>query len=110
MNVRCLLIAGAVAVSTAALASAKTYEITIPSAAKAGSVELQPGDYKLKVEGSQAVFTDSHDKSFTVPAQVENVDKKFGYTTVETANQGGTATTIQAIDLGDSKTQVKLGQ
>ncbi len=109
MNVRSFLIAGAVAMSTVALASAKTYQIDIQAPAKAGAVELQPGEYKLKVEGSQAVFTDSHNKSVTVPATVQNVDKKFSYTTVETANQGG-MDTIQAIDLGDSNTQVKLGQ
>lgn len=109
MNVRSLLIAGAVGISAAALASAKTYQITIETPAKAGNVELQPGQYKLKVEGSQAVFTDSHDKSFTVPAKLENVDRKFSYTTIETANQGG-MDTIQAIDLGDSNTQLKLGQ
>lgn len=109
MNVRSLLITGAVALSTAAIASAKTYEVTVTSPAKAGSVELKPGDYKLKVEGSQAVFTDSHNKSFSVPAKVENVAKKFDYTSVETASRGG-VDTIQAIDLGDSKTQLKLGQ
>lgn len=109
MNVRSLLIAGAFAMSTVALASAKTYQVDIQEAAKAGNVELQPGQYKLKVEGSQAIFTDSHNKSFTVPAKVENVDRKFPYTSIESANQGGTDT-IQAIDLGDSRTQVKLGQ
>lgn len=108
MNVRSLLIVGAVALSSAALASAKTYDITLQVPAKAGAVELQPGQYKVKIEGSQAVFTDAHNKSFTVPATVENADKKFGYTLVETANQDGT-NTIQAIDLGDSNTRVKLG-
>jgi hypothetical protein len=109
MNVRSLLIAGALAMSTVALASAKTYQIDIQEPTKAGNIELQPGQYKLKVEGSQAVFTDSHDKTFSVPAKVENVDRKFPYTSIESASQGG-MDTIQAIDLGDSSTQVKLGQ
>jgi hypothetical protein len=109
MNVRSLLLVGAMALSSAALASAKTYDITLLGPAKAGAVELQPGEYKVRVEGSQAVFTDAHNKSFTVPATVENAAKKFGYTSVETANHDG-MDTIQAIDLGDSKTRVKLGQ
>jgi uncharacterized protein YycO len=109
MNVKSLLIVAAMALSSAALASAKTYEITLLAPAKAGAVELQPGQYKVKIDGAQAVFTDAHNKSFTVPATVENADKKFGYTLVETANQDG-ANTIQAIDIGDSKTRVKLGQ
>ncbi len=109
MNVRSLLIVGAVALSSAALASAKTYEITLLGPAKAGAVELQPGEYKVRVEGSRAVFTDAHNKLVTVPATVENADKKFDSTRVETANHDG-MDTIQAIDLGDSKTRLKLGQ
>ncbi len=109
MNLRSLLIVGAVALSSAALASAKTYDITLPAPAKAGAVQLQPGQYKVKIEGSQAVFTDTHNKSFTVPATVENAGQKFSYTSVETAAHDG-MDTIQAIDLGDSKTRVKLGQ
>ena len=83
--------------------------ITLLVPAKAGAVELQPGQYKVKIEGAQAVFTDVHNKSITVPAMVENADKKFGYTAVETANKDGT-NTIQAIDIGDSKIRVKLRQ
>ena len=109
MTARSFLIVGAVALSSATLASAKTYDITLPATAKAGTVELQPGQYKVRIEGSQAVFTDAHNKSFTVPATVENTEKKFGYTSIETANHDG-MDTIQAIDLGDSKTRVKLGQ
>jgi hypothetical protein len=109
MNVRSFLIVGAVALSSVALASAKTYEITLLSPAKAGAVELKPGDYKVKVEGSQAIFTDAHNKSFTIPATVENADKKFGYTSIETDNHDG-MDTIQAIDLGDSNTRLKLEQ
>lgn len=109
MKLKSLLIVGALALSSAALASAKTYDITLLGPAKAGSVELQPGEYKVKIEGSQAVFTDVHNKSVTVPATVENADKKFGDTRVETANHDG-MDTIQAIDLGDSKTRLKLGQ
>jgi len=109
MNVRSLSILGVLALSSAALASAKTYDINLPSSAKAGAVELKPGDYKVKIEGSQAVFTDAHNKSFSVPATLENAGKKFNYTLVETDNRGG-MDTIQAIDLGDSNTRVKLGQ
>ena len=101
MNVRSLLLVGAMALSSAALASAKTYDITLVGPTKAGAVELQAGEYKVRVEGSQAVFTDAHNKSFTVPATVENAEKKFGDTRLETVNHDG-IDTIQAIDLGDS--------
>ena len=70
---------------------------------------MKPGEYKVKVEGSQAVFTDAHNKSVSVPVTVENADKKFGDTRLETVNHDG-VDNIQAIDLGDSNTRVKLGQ
>lgn len=109
MTVRSLLIAGALALSAVSLALAKTYDITLPSPAKVGDIELKPGQYKLKIEGGQAVFTDSHNKSFSVPAKVETADKKFNYTRLESATRDG-MNTIQAIDLGDSNTRVTIGQ
>lgn len=100
---------GVLAVATMGFASAKSYDIELLATAKAGTVELKPGEYKVKVEGSQAVFTDAHGKSFTVPAKVENSGKKFSDTRVETVNQNG-MDTIQAIDLGGSDTRINLGQ
>ena len=71
---------------------------------------MKPGEYKLKVEGSQAVFTDQENsKSFSVPVQVENSDKKFDYTSVESRSQEG-MDRIHAIDLGGSNTRLMLGQ
>jgi hypothetical protein len=107
MSVRSLIIVSTLALSSVVLA--KSYDITIIATVKAGDVELKPGQYKLKIENGQAVFTDSHDKSVTVPAKVENAEKKFNSTRVETASHDGTDT-IQAIDIGDSNTRVKLGQ
>jgi hypothetical protein len=87
MNARPLVIVGAAVLSSVALASAKTYEITLPSTAKA--VALKHGEHKIKVEGSQAVFTNAHNKSVTVPARVENADKRFGDPRLETVNREG---------------------
>jgi hypothetical protein len=76
----------------------------------AGATQLKPGEYKLKVEGSQAVFTDAENaKSFSVPVKVENSDKKFNYTSVESTNQNG-MDQINAIDLAGSNTRLNLGQ
>lgn len=108
MTVRSLMV-GALALCMVSLCWAKTYDITIPAPAKVGNVELKPGQYKLKIEGAVAVFTDSHNKSFSVPAKVETSDKKFNYTRLETANRDG-MDTIQAIDLEDSNTRVTIGQ
>jgi len=89
---------------------AQNLDIVLSSPAKAGATELKPGDYKLKVEGSQAVFTDAQNaKSVSVPVKIENSDKKFDNTTVESTNQSG-MDNIHAIDLGGSNTRLNLGQ
>ena len=71
---------------------------------------MKPGAYKLKIEGSQAVFTDvKSGKSFNVPVKVENAEKKFSYTLLETADQNG-MNTIHAIDLEGSTPRLTVGQ
>jgi hypothetical protein len=110
MTGKSLLIVGALTLSSLGIASAKSYDIVLNAPARAGATELKPGDYKLKVEGSQAVFTDAENaKSVSVPVKVENSDKKFNNTAVESTNQNG-MDTIQAIDLGGSNTRLTLGQ
>src|ERR1700690_3723127 len=102
MTGKSLLIVGALTLSSLGIASAKSYDIVLDSAAMAGTTELKPGEYKLQIEGSQAVFTDVRNgKSFSVPVKIENGAKKFGYTSLESANQNG-MDTIHAIDLAGS--------
>lgn len=109
MTGKSLFMVGALALSSLGIASAKSYDIVLQAPAMAGANELKPGDYKLKVEGSQAVFTAQNAKSVTVPVKVENSDKKFANTSVETTNQGG-MDSIQSIDLGGSNTRLRVGQ
>jgi chemotaxis response regulator CheB len=102
-----LLVVGALALASLSLASAKTYDIILTQASKAGNVQLAPGEYHLKVEGSNAVFTNlDNNKHFTVPVKVQSADKKFDQTAVETDDTNGSST-VQAIELGGSTT--KLG-
>jgi hypothetical protein len=111
MTAKSLFVVGALTLSSLGIASAKTYDITLTSPTMAGATDLKAGEYKLKVEGSQAVFTDAQNaKSIvSVPVKVENSDKKFNYTSVESTDQNG-VTSIHAIDLGDSNTRLTLGQ
>jgi hypothetical protein len=111
MNGKSLLMVGALALASLGIASAKTYDIVLEHPASAGTNQLKAGQYKLKVEGSQAVFTDARDgkSSFSVPVKIENGDKKFGDTSFETDNQAGTSS-IREIDLGGSNTRLMLGQ
>jgi phosphoribosylformylglycinamidine (FGAM) synthase-like amidotransferase family enzyme len=75
-----------------------------------GTAQLAPGEYKVKVDGSNAIFTETqHGKSVTVPVKVENGDKKFDATTVDSSKQGD-MDQIKTIDLGGSKQKLQFGQ
>jgi len=110
MTTRSLLIVGALTLSSLGIASAKSFDVFLGAPAMAGSTELKAGEYKLTVDGSQAVFTDvNNSKSFTVPVKIANGDRKFGQTTVETKNENG-MDNIHVIDLAGSKTHLEFGQ
>ena|ERR1700691_4321612 len=101
---------GALGLASLGIASAKSYDITLDSPAMAGNTELKPGAYKVKVEGTQAVFTDAQSsKSWTAPVKIENSGRKFSETAVESVNQGDMAH-IQSIALGGSNTKLEFGQ
>lgn len=95
----------AFAVLGLSIASAKTYHIDLNTAAKAGNVELAPGHYNVVLKASQVRFTDTDTgKSVETPAKVQNVNKKFAYTAVESTTAGG-HNRIQEIDLGGTRTK-----
>ncbi|HLK65860.1 MAG TPA: hypothetical protein VKU19_20625 [Bryobacteraceae bacterium] len=102
-----LFVVGVLALSSICVLSAKTYEITLTANTKAGSVQLKPGQYTLKIQGNNAIFTEVNSaKSFTTPVKVESTDKKFDDTKVQSSKDGN-VDKIEEIDLGGSKT--KLG-
>ncbi len=94
------------ALSALTVASAKTYTIVLAHSTKAGTVQLKAGQYKLKVDGANAVFTDAKSQSFTTPVKVQSTEKKFEQTRVQTTTQGADEV-LTEIDLGGSTT--KLG-
>ena len=68
MTTKSLLFIGTLAL--ASIASAKSYDIVLSAPAKAGAVQLSAGEYSLKVQGSNAVFTNvDTGKSFTAPVK-----------------------------------------
>jgi hypothetical protein len=108
MTAKSLLIVSALGLTSVAFAGTKSYDIILNSPAKAGNNELKPGEYKLKVEGGQAVFTQDS-KTWSVPVKIENVSQKFAHTTVESSTLGD-MDTIQAIDLAGSTTKIEFAQ
>lgn len=110
MTTKSLLIVGALALSSIGIASAKSFDIVFANPAMAGNTELKAGQYKVSVEGSQAVFKEVQGtKTWTVPAKVENNQKKFGETIVDSSNQNG-MDNIHSIELGGSTMKLEFGQ
>jgi hypothetical protein len=88
------------------LASAKTYEISLATASKAGGVDLKAGDYKVALDGSKVTFTAlKTGKSVEADASVQTATKKFANTLVDAETVSGTAK-IHEIDLGGTTTKV----
>ena len=102
-----IFLAGVLSLASLTIVSAKSYEIVLSAPTKAGNVQLKPGQYTLKVQGTNAIFTSVDTaKSYTTPVKVENGNTKFDSTKIQSSKQGETEQ-IQEIDLGGSKT--KLG-
>ena len=103
MKLKTLVLAGVLAIFTMSLAFAKTYDISFSSPTKVGSVQLKAGDYRMSLNGNKATFTDVQTlKNFTTDVKVENTDKKFDDTKVNTTSDGGT-TVVKEIEVGGSK-------
>ncbi len=92
------LFAAALIFASLCVASTKQYTITLVKPVTVGDQKLAAGEYKVKVDGTSAVFTNIDKKSVTAPAKVEKVTKKSPYTAAETKEVNG-AEQLNAIDL-----------
>jgi predicted component of type VI protein secretion system len=110
MNAKSLLIVGVLTLSSLGIASAKSYTITLSEPVMAGTTQLKPGQYNVKLKGNQAVLTNTEgDKPVTVNVHVAQSDKKFDQTAVETTKNNG-MDSIKSINLGGSTTMLQLGE
>jgi hypothetical protein len=91
------------------LASAKSFEISVDSVSKVGDIQLQPGAYKVTLDGANVKFTNEDSgKSVETKAVIEPNNKaKFDATALETVQKDG-ATIVNEIDLGGTKTDLKF--
>lgn len=87
-----------------AIASAKSYRLTLFQPSLISSTELTPGNYKVEVTGDKMTITDGR-KSAQANITVENAKEKFASTTVRYSNGDGKYR-IQEIRLGG--TNMKL--
>jgi len=71
-----------------AIASAKTYRVTLYQPSTLAGTELKAGDYKLDVTGDKVTLTDGHKKA-EANVTVDNVKEKFTTTTERYSNGDG---------------------
>jgi hypothetical protein len=90
------------------IVSAKTFQFTLETATKAGSVDLQAGKYNLELmDNSKVRFIGTNGKAVEVSAKLSTVDKKFDSTQV-TVTSGNGASQLNEIDLGGTKTKIEF--
>ncbi len=87
-----------------AVASARSYTVTLSQPTMVGTIELKAGEYQLEVNGQKAVI-----RKGTVQTEsevhVEEGDTKFDATVVRYVNNDGKAR-IQEIRIGGTKTRL----
>ncbi len=83
----------------------KTYTFTLSSPAQAGDVQLKPGEYKVKVDGSQFVLTDQAGHRIETNATMETADHKFTQTSIAMTNENG-GPRIVSIQLGKTNSRI----
>ena len=93
--------------SSLCFAGQKSYDVIFSAPASVSGVEIPAGEYKVKVDGANAIFTDHNSKTVSAPVKVENGAKKFQYTAVD-ASKEGTVDKVNAIEIGGSTTKLEF--
>jgi len=110
MTKKSLILGGLMSISMLCAAGSKSYDVTFATPSTVGTVTLAAGDYKVKVDGGNAVFTDTqHNKTFTTAVKVETAAKKFNFTAVDATKDGKTER-VNAIELGGSTTKLDFAK
>jgi len=103
-----LLCAGIASADNTSKSKAKSYAITIASNVKVGEVVLPRGEYKVKVDGANAIFTrDGSGKTFSAPAKIEAANESFDQTSLHTI-QDGSDHRLTAIELKGTQSLLKF--
>jgi hypothetical protein len=89
-----------------AVASARSYTVSLFAPAMVGTTELTPGEYKIEVNDQTAVIRNGKVQAESA-VKVEQGESKFDRTVVKYVNDGGgKAMHIQEIRIGGTKTKL----
>jgi len=110
MTMKSFLCVAVLALASLAAAKAKSYDIVLHDQVKAGSVQLKPGAYTVKVKGESAVFTSMTDGStYTAQVKLDNNGPKHDATAVVVIPENGAAV-LKSIRLGGSTTTLEFNE
>jgi len=87
-----------------AIASARSYSVSLFQTATVGTTELKPGEYKVEVNDQKAIIRQGKVQAES-PVKIEEGDVKFDTTSVRYNNADG-KTRIQEIRIGGTKTKL----
>ncbi|MGC4055450.1 MAG: hypothetical protein QM757_42015 [Paludibaculum sp.] len=90
-------------------AGVKTYHVSVPEKVMVGSAELKPGEYRMRIENTTAVFIDQNAKEAArAEVDVTTEDKKFDRTDVRIAKKPDQSERMTGIDLGGTKLKLEF--
>ena len=70
-----LVLGVVLSLSSLCVAGQKSYDVTFSTSATVAGVALAAGEYKVKVDGANAVFTDRKSKSVSAPVKVAKIGR-----------------------------------
>lgn len=88
-----------------AVASARSYTVSLFEPAMVGTTELKPGDYKIEVNDQTAVIRQGKVRTES-QVKVEEGDTRFDKTVVRYVNNADGKVRIQEIRIGGTKTRL----
>jgi hypothetical protein len=84
----------------------RSYEISLTSVSKIGSVEFKPGEYRLVVDAPKVRLTHlDSGKTVELDAKIQESDTKSEHTSVHTQQVDGVSR-VSEIRIGGSKTRI----
>ncbi len=92
----------------AAIASAKSYSITLFEPSMVGPTELKPGQYTLELKDQKVIFH-SGKETYEATVKVENADSKYASTSVRYSNGDGKYH-VQEIHLGGTTMRLVVNE
>jgi len=91
-----------------AVASAKSYEVTLPQPATLNGAQLQAGTYKVEIVDQKAVLHMGRETR-EAPVKVEDAGRKYNITSVKLVDNNGKMRLVE-IHIGGTSTKLVLGE